>query len=260
MTTRQADLEIVGLGSVGAALVLLANPGSIAVALIAGLPLALVLPGYGLTRALFRERLPNPADYVVLSLALSLAVTILGGLVLELLWPSSRPLSSHSWPVLLSAVTVGCCAIAQVRGHVGPGPPPRPRRPGVRDVLALGAAAVITSGAVALARAPLPAPKGVTGYTQLWLVPRAPTAQLGVHSEELRPMRYELRLKLDGRVDRIWRLALRPGQSWAVELPINSTHGGWHLAEAALYRQGHPGGPYRRVRVNLGTAAERRRG
>src|SRR4051812_34041876 len=168
MSDRQADLEIVGLGSVGAALVLLAQPGSVAMGLIAGIPLALVLPGYALARAVFRDRLRNPADYVVLSLALSLAVTILGGLVLELLWPSSRPLSSHSWPVLLSAVTVGCCAIARVRGHVGPAPLPRPKRPRARDVVALGAAVAITSGAVALARAPLPAPKGVTGYTQLW--------------------------------------------------------------------------------------------
>jgi hypothetical protein len=255
MSRRHADLVLVGAGSVVAAMVLLAAPGSGAPAVLAGIPLALVLPGYAVTRAVFRERLRSAADYVLLSLALSLSVTVLGGLALNALWPTAHPLSSDSWAVLLSAVTVGCCLIAHKKGHVGPRLAPSLPRPRTVDVVVLGAALVIGGGAVGLASTPLPPPPGVTGYTQLSFLPQAPRAHLAVRSDELEPTRYRLRLTLNGRLYRTWQFRLRPGESWATELPVDPSARPRPLAEAALYRQSDLHRPYRRVRVVLGRPA-----
>jgi uncharacterized membrane protein len=246
---------IVGASSVVAAMVLLAAPGSGTYAVLAGIPLALILPGYALTRAVFRDRLRSAADYVLLSLGLSLSVTILGGLALNELWPSAHPLSSHSWAVLLSAVTVGCCLVAHMDGNVGPRLQRRLPRPRAVDVAVLGAALAIGGGAVGLASAPLPPPPGVSGYTQMWLVPQARSAQLGVRSDELEPTRYQLRLELNGRLYRTWQLRLRPGESWATELPVDPSARPRPLAEAALYRRSNLHTPYRRVRIVLGRSA-----
>lgn len=257
MDRGDADLRLAGVASVVAALVVLAVPHSGVPTVIAGIPLTLALPGYALTRAVFREPL-GAGYYVVLSLALSISVTILGALVLNALWPSARPLSSGSWAALLCAVTVAAATFAHRRGHVGPPAPRLPAPPRARDAALLGVALLVTGGAVSLARTPLPPPHGVTGYTQLWLVPHAPTATLGVRSKELHPARFRLRLALDGRTIESWKLRLAPGQGWSVDLPIDSPRAGYHLGEATLYRLPDRKRAYRRVRVNLGTATERR--
>src|SRR5437899_947045 len=62
------------------------------------LPLVLVLPGYALTSALFPRQVLGVPERVVFSLALSLVIVILGGLVLNF---TAFGLHASSWSVLL---------------------------------------------------------------------------------------------------------------------------------------------------------------
>ena len=66
-------------------------------------PLALFLPGYALTRAIFRARGPALVERVVLALSLSLVTTALATLFLYLI---SVGLTLVSWVAALAVVTV----------------------------------------------------------------------------------------------------------------------------------------------------------
>src|ERR1700737_2473899 len=67
------------------------------------LPLVFVLPGYTLTEALFHKRSLDIVHRMLLSLGLSLAIDIPGGLLLNM-FPFG--LRSTSWSALLAVLTV----------------------------------------------------------------------------------------------------------------------------------------------------------
>ena len=74
-----------------------------------GVLLALVLPGYALSAAVFRMRSVRTAERAALTLGISLSVAVLGGLVLDAL-PSG--LETQTWLFLLGGVTVTASVIA----------------------------------------------------------------------------------------------------------------------------------------------------
>src|SRR5690242_5859529 len=74
-----------------------------------GVLLALVLPGYALSAAVFRMRSVRAAERAALTLGISLSVAVLGGLVLDAL-PSG--LETQTWLFLLGGVTVTASVIA----------------------------------------------------------------------------------------------------------------------------------------------------
>ena len=69
---------------------------------ILALPLVFVLPGYTLIEALFYPKMLNGTHSLVLSLGLSLALAILGGLLLNVL---PIGLQAQSWALFLGLVT-----------------------------------------------------------------------------------------------------------------------------------------------------------
>jgi glycosyltransferase involved in cell wall biosynthesis len=216
------------------------------------LPLALVLPGYALTRAIFGGRGPAIVERIVLALSLSLVATALASLVL---YTTSVGLTLGSWAAALAVITAAATVTAAARFSPSPDLPPPPPgmprfalRPRIRPlaVAIAVAAAGLVAAAVVLARTPLGSPSA-RGYTALWLTrdSRSPALILGVRSEERQTTRYVLRLRLSGRTSRR-HLALAPGQTWQERLPLT------RRAAASLYRVGHPG-VYRSAR--LGAAA-----
>jgi glycosyltransferase involved in cell wall biosynthesis len=208
------------------------------------LPLALVLPGYALTRAIFGRRKPALPERLVLVLSLSLVTTALTSLFLYLI---SFGLTLHSWAVALAVVTIGATFVAAALPAPADDGPKRDTRHLARPFLRplpIGiavAAACLAAAAVVLARTPLSSPSA-PGYTSLWLThkPHSAALTLGVRSEEHQRTRYRLRLVLAGHVSRR-RFALAPGETWRKTLPP-APH-----AAASLYRAGHPG-VYRLVR------------
>jgi len=72
------------------------------------LPLAFVLPGYALMRALFPGKPFGNAERITFSLGISVSIVILGGLVLN---STTFGLQARSWAVLLGVITLTASAV-----------------------------------------------------------------------------------------------------------------------------------------------------
>ena len=83
-----------------------------AVALVIQAPVVLLLPGYAIMSAALPASTLDRLERLTLSLGLSIAVTILGGLALNL---APAGLDRYSWSVLLTLVIVGSSSVAMLR-------------------------------------------------------------------------------------------------------------------------------------------------
>lgn len=208
--------------------------------------LAFAIPAVAWSRAIFRPGSIDVAERALSVLCLFFATTLFLTVALHLL-PAG--ITRRSWSVGLAAVFVPAFAVELWTSRRRPpvAAASRHARPGIRQAVPLVAAAAALATTVVLARTPSAPPKGVTGYTQLWLVPGQGTAQLGVGSFELHDTSYRLDLLGTGGVARRWRLRLRPGQRWNAPLPS-----GVDAPEARLFRTGDTK-PYRIVRASSAT-------
>lgn len=204
------------------------------------IPLVLVLPGYALVRA----ALPRPlgrAELAVLSICASLALAAAGGALLGLL---GVPLVARTWAVMLGAVTIVGVVIALARRE--PFEPPdlgglRRRLPLFQTSLLVYA--VVVAGVAVYASPRSIEEQGVTGYTQLWMLPATadPTAsvRLGVANGEPAATTYRLELRAGGQVIAEWpQIKLDPGQTWEQTLAAPRVTGG---LRAFLTRPDVPG-------------------
>jgi Protein of unknown function (DUF1616) len=223
----------------------------------AAAPLCLVLPGYALTRAIFAGSQPagqpTRTMRMTLTVALSLITLILGSVALSL---APGGIQRDSWAALLIVVTAGASVVSALQRREASGPPvvlKLPRASLASTVMVL-LAAVISVGALVASRIPWPA-RNAVGYTQLWMLPsssRLSTVTIGLACDELNATDYRLVLR-DGRQARIWRIALRPGETRRLTVVVqgNSTgYSGNGYATATLYRDQHAG-EYRQVRLAL---------
>jgi|GEM_PF-2910883 len=116
MDSRLARIATPGYAAVAAIVVLLRAPPALS-AVLAG-PLVLLVPGLALLAAL---DLPGQADYpgrrLVLSIALSLATTALGGLILN----AVADLRATPWVIWLVAFTFVCSAVGWLRASSAEG-------------------------------------------------------------------------------------------------------------------------------------------
>jgi uncharacterized membrane protein len=252
-----------------AALSLLPDSNIVARTVVA-LPLAVLLPGYAVTTAAFSHDALGTTERIALSLGLSLALGVVGGVVLN--W-TPWGLRAGSWIVLLGGITVGACfyALAHPRAaspvdegqagvvarralpSFGGGSPARLVRDGV--LLALAAGITVAAGWVAIDGARVRR----EGFSQLWMLPLEGdrSVQVGLRSEELASTEYTLRLVADGSaVLRTERLRLEPGDRWEATVPMTAS-GPVSQVEAQLYRADDPTRPYRRVLLRPGGAPAR---
>lgn len=216
----------------------------------AGLALALVLvlPGFALLTAFLPGGTIGGPARLALSLGLSVAVTALVGLILDV---TPWGLSTRPWAISLGTIFAVAGAIGWKRRR------PRRRSNDVRSTLSLrygalfGLAALMTVGAIGAARlgaARQPSP----GFTQLWLVPEAGNpgiVHLGIHSEEKASVSYQIELTSGTVTIGTWSpIKLAPGATWqtTVFLPPHSVAGNGNV-EAKLYRLAEPASVYRWV-------------
>lgn len=216
-----------------------------------GLLVALLLPGYALTEALFSRQQLGWAERLLFVLSASVIVAVLGALFLDQLgWTLQR----NRWLTLFLSVSgaggVGAWLIRR------PAPPTTWAPKGLgftfKQLLLIGLAVVITGLAFSTARTVTPM-QSFQGYTMLWLVPTAENngtqrLQLGVDSKELAPTQYKLQLKVNDQLAQEWpQLNLMSNQQWlaSVEVPVASTAQG--TIEALLYRLDAPATVYRHV-------------
>jgi uncharacterized membrane protein len=277
-------LAAMAVAALAAALTLLGIESILLRALVA-LPLVLFVPGYTIVAAAFPGRPlpgifdePGPSERALFSLGVSLAVTAVGTVALDLtVWG----LQAASWMALLSGVTIVASLIALVRRsgvetpqrgvstpdaleqtapnalsperkgqRVLPARVPNPARLNLRQGVAVGVALLVAVAAVGLATTPAP-PQGTLGYSQLWLLPasdRDPNlARLGLSSSEFDVTDYSLEVTLDGTPIYQWStITLAPGEKWEAQMQLPPSQPG-QVVEALLYRHDTPGRAYRRV-------------
>ena len=223
-------------------------------------PLALFLPGYAISAAIFARRRIERQQFLVLSVGLSLAVLALGALVLNYVPGGVR---AWSWALLLFLVVLGCCRGAALRRPKrAPAPVswalPRPNATQA-GLLAAGGLAVVA--AVALAFTPLSATNAI-GFTELWIQPLAAEngVRIGIGSGERDDSSYRLLVEFGDAKTVTRQLQLEPGQREVLAL------GGDKVAAAAgaeaipvtafLYKEDSPDPdhPFRQVSTWLGPA------
>ena len=246
------DLRLVAWGSLLCAIVALALPWP-ALSLVFAAPLTLFVPGYAIVAAAFARRQLDRPRLLVLSLALSLAVLALGGLVLNYL----GGIHGVTWAILLLLVVAGCCRSAALRRDRPPERlrlrPPNPGWPKLG--LALGGLAAIVA-ALVLASATLPA-KSAVGYTELWIVPAAKSegseAVVGVKSQEQQTTEYDLGIRIGKQLVKR-EFVLTPGEETTVRVgPPIAPAGSTVPVVATLLLDTDPSYVYRRVESTLTT-------
>jgi len=266
MSHKSLDLALVCVLALAALALNLLGASSPALRLLLGLPLALVLPGYALTAALFPHRAPGGADRALFTLSLSLSAAILCGFVLNRTPWGLRP---ESWAVALSDVVLGGSLIAFARRHLIPArsasiardklaraaPSETAAHPRLGltagQSLLFGLAIVVIAGAVLLARSEAalrPAPEVV----QLWMLPadpaESPTLRVGINSVGPAAGDFRLQIERGGYIIREWpSLTITPGQRWEETLVLQGRQPGSGPFEARLYRAEEPSVIYRRV-------------
>ena len=264
-TVRALSLALCCLVAVLAPLAVLIEGIDPMARLLLGLPLVVLVPGYAIIAATCPGPSVSGAERLALSLGVSLAVTVLGSLFLNLTPWGLQPVS---WATLLSLLTLTASAIAIVgRRWLSLDPRTRARHApataglGVGSAIMLAVAACIVVATIGLARASA-ATRTDEGFTQVWMLPTpevdASSVRLGVKSHEEQDTQYVLRLEVDGAVLATWpSIALAPGESWEATAAIPDDAGAPVVAEARLYRVGDqaigdtelddPAGAYRRV-------------
>jgi hypothetical protein len=229
--------DTIGLAAVTLVLMLIGlaaggGPAGTVLRTLAGLPLVLILPGYALSPLIVPSRPPKlgPLLWRVMWVAgLSLAVTVLGGLLLNL---TPAGLTRVTWTISLSAVTLLALAVsawlrrrpAQERATQERATQERatqeraiPRtRAGTRIAAGYAAAALAISGtAVGLAIASA-GWQHSPGFAQLWMVPARNTAgaSLGVRSGYSDAETFHLVLRRGPDAVLSWDFTLGSGQTW----------------------------------------------
>jgi hypothetical protein len=230
------DLAFVAaLGIVAVALCVLVPHDLVVVRTPAALALILALPGYALTAAIFRPGQLPLAERLLLSLAFSIAATILSAAALA---AAGVKLNVTPWMSCLGAVTLVGCIVGLRLGHARV---LRMRRFHLRavEVLALACSVVLLAGAAALGFTPLPPPSGTEGTTAFWIVPHGSGAvELGVISDAFHPASYTVELQVRGARARYFGpITLSPGAQWST---IAAVRAGKPAVQAELRAASRP--------------------
>jgi uncharacterized membrane protein len=238
----------------GVSLLLIVSGSNGPILLLLGLPLALLLPGYAITAAIFANNPPGAAERAALALGLSLVVNVLGGFLLNL---TAWGLQAVSWAVLNGGITFLAGGTALLRRLSSEMPESAARRGASRHVGAVLAVLALPIVVLAL----LVAVTGVLsqrhpGFTQLWLLPGAgadaSTVRVGIRSSERSGVNYWLQLR-QGEDVFFTRppFELQTHEAWEAEvaLPGGSAAG---KVEARLYRIDSPFAVYRTAVLWIG--------
>jgi uncharacterized membrane protein len=236
------------------ALLVMVMPTNSIVRIIFALPLVFFLPGYAITTALLPRHSFGKAELLLFSLGISVAMTALSGLALNL---TAWGLQTSTWAITLAMIVWLASAIAWLRRRQGS--PITASQNEIlfklrfRDGLLLGLAVLVTGAAIGLTRLPA-APNDVAGYTLLWMVPVNPGNingfRLGIDSAEFTETRYRLQVSVGDQVVQEWpELRLKPGETWETTIELQSDQVGPGSIVADLYKLDDPQTIYRHVKV-----------
>lgn len=225
-----------------------------AAATLLAVPLCLIVPGYlASLAALPRGRL-LPAERTMYTLALSISIVILCGLLLDV----TTGITTAGWAVTIAASTVVAALIAIARN-----PPivamPLHMRSGVGtgSIATLAVAVLVTGGAVAVAGVGAKRDERRTAFAQVSLIPphesqAAPKVLLRNVSQ--RAQGYLIRVTGAGPPLR-WHVTLEPHGRWtSPALPLVTARRA-PAASVSVYRVGGGSGVYRQLSYPPGNAS-----
>jgi Protein of unknown function (DUF1616) len=244
-----AAVVVLALGGLVVALI----PATGAVRTAALLPLVLILPGYALGAALFLPGEISRELRAVLSVAFSVAVAALGGLVVQLIFSLDRPV----WAMLLAFATVLAALVALDRRDAMPAESVPPRlvlpRIGLVSVVGILVAVGVAGGAIAIATRGEHRQQSESRFSSLSLVPNgssaiAPPVTVGVFNHEGRAVSYLVVVRRGPGTIRRWRFRLKANQDWQAQLGGSAISGRGPL----IARLDRGGQPYHRVALRIG--------
>ncbi len=215
---------------------------------VSGLALIFILPGLAL--ALHLRSISGVFERITFSIGMSLVITMLSAFVLNL---TPGGLRGDHWAIFLGTITLVLTTGTLVRGRTQPTGQPisgKPPTAHLRQFVVLMLAALITTGALSLARTSALQQHG-PGFTQLWLLPSGDaspsTVRLGIQSNEHTVVAYRLQLGYAEQSIQNWpEIRLTPGERWetTISLPVQASD---TRLEARLYKLHVPNVVYRQT-------------
>jgi uncharacterized membrane protein len=241
------DLGLVALLALAAMSAVLLGLQNVFLRAVLTIPLLLLLPGYVLTEALFAGGLSDAPRRLLLVPGLSLAVAVLGGLLLYLMpWG----LRAEPWALFLGVTTLaGCVAAYSRRAHQETTPSLHLRAGFTGEQLFVFALAIlITTGALLTARVGAER-QAAAPFTEFWVLPdqsNGRSIRLGIHNAERETVTYMLEVEvLDTRAE--WsEIEVQPGETWETTFNLPRPALARAPVDARLYRADRPGEVYRR--------------
>jgi uncharacterized membrane protein len=241
---------------------LLSHP-VLVIGVVLGLPLVFILPGYVLTEVLWSKRSSDAARTLLLSLGLSVSISIVTGLVLNL-FPSG--LQATTWAVSLGFFTTVFSLLAFFLRRGGL-PVSAAKHPNVSHhqrtllfniyqyVLIVAAVMVIALTFVYSVESATQQPHA--GFTQFWILPgdqssTSCSVRLGVRSFEKTPVTYRITVSVNNiQLPAFPSLNLSPQKEWNLIVPVTPGAAGTAHIQAQLYRMVDPHQVYRQVNLLL---------
>jgi uncharacterized membrane protein len=226
--------KVVCVGFALGCLASIAIPMPILVRAVIALPMVLFIPGYLIIKIVFpRERFG--VELFVFSVGISLAVTVLSGLLLH----AASFMTALGWSLLLSGITLTAAFFVKCNSETPP-----------YNVLDLSKFQkfMTAAGCIIALIALYQAREGFLShnefsYTELWVVPDkghdSRNYILGFTNKERRPTDYDIQVYLDGQLLASWpSLRLVDGQTWTERLflPFKSRSIKEQRVEARLYK------------------------
>ena len=219
---RAAAAALVAASAAACAELVVSVPAGSLVRVVAGLLLALVLPGTAVSQLL----LPNPGaplERVLLAIGSSVAVLILDS---ALLYVVGIRLGLSSWAWSLAAVTAACAAASLIdrrSSTVVSAPPAASGPPARRGMhIALGGAsavvvAALLTGTVLITAQSVARRSRADHFTQLWALPvplSTGRVTVGLYNHQGRDLDYRVWVRQRGRVLRTMIVPVRSGGHW----------------------------------------------
>ena len=216
---------------------------------IAGLALALYLPGRAMSAGLFNRGITRTEEAAI-SVGLSLCVTIIGGFILHF----ANAMTAPGWAAFLAGFSLAACGLIQ---HFG-----APPRRGAREIRFFSLttrkdrAALVTAAFFVLLSYTI-ASAGLQrypffSYTELSLVP-APArprdaVQIAFRNREGAGQNYTLELHTGAELVARWSaIHLEPDETWTKVAPLSAETVPGRRIEARLYKDSKNDTLYRRV-------------
>jgi uncharacterized membrane protein len=222
-------LAAIALALVGLAAALIPLDTWFRVVLLA--PLVLAACGYAILAAMLPDKQLSPGERAVYTVALSIAATTLGGIVVQLVLGLDRTV----WAVLLVVLTNAAALIAlRRRSRLSVEEPnaaerrigPRLALPGFLSILAVAAALGIAVAAVAVSSAGAKRERDAYAFTALWAQPAerasgaGPAVTIGVDNHEGATARYRLVVRQGATAIAKRKLQLPDAGRWSLRVPV----------------------------------------